>query len=274
MDLQAVENFWTNYLSILGNQLNIDLYLINQNLIASSSLKKRPFCHHKKSMASVCTKCILNHYTTDKTSHSLLCLTKVYSIPLPPELNCILIIKYNEPDLCPVNNHDKNLSYEGTINIQTEEAKITQLINFIDFLVNNVFPIIILNQNSKLLFENILSPFLKKNNLNSSKEIIATITDAIKKNPEKDYSLKSLSHLYHISQGYLSTKFKKYNGISLKKFIVKHRITKSKHLLESTCLTIEEIALKSGFSDSCYFHRIFKKETGYTPLKFKKISLK
>ncbi|HFD1454108.1 TPA: helix-turn-helix domain-containing protein [Streptococcus pyogenes] len=77
-----------------------------------------------------------------------------------------------------------------------------------------------------------------------------------------------------MSQGYLSTKFKKYNGISLKKFIVKHRITKSKHLLESTSLTIEEIALKSGFSDSCYFHRIFKKETGYTPLKFKKISLK
>lgn len=262
MDLQTVKNFWTKYLNMLGNQFDIDLYLFNQSLIAFSSLET-DVSYHKDNISYHCIQCILNHYTKQEIVSPPICINRVYPIPLPPELHCLLIIKFNNYIILENDTLTNSL-------ISTENRdKIEYITQNIEFLINNIFPMIILNQNGKLLSENVPSPFLKEDNSNLSKEIIFVIANEIQTAPEKDYSLETLSNTYHISQSYLSTKFREYIGISLKKFIIKHRINKSKQLLSTTNLTIEEIAIKSGFSDSSYFHKIFKKETGHTPLKFK-----
>lgn len=251
MNLKSVKNFWTKYLSMLGDQFNIDLYLFNQSLIASSTLET----DINYNTPYNCIQCILKHYA----NHTSSCLNRVYTIPLPPELHCLLILKFNNYITLK----------DGILTSKKSKKDIEYVIQNIEFLVNNIFPMIVLNQNGKLLTENTPSPFLKEENSNLSKEIIFTIAHEIQIAPEKDYTLENLSQVYHISQSYLSTKFREYIGTTLKKFIIKHRINKSKQLLSTTNLTIEEIAIKSGFSDSSYFHKIFKKETGYTPLKFK-----
>jgi AraC-like DNA-binding protein len=48
------------------------------------------------------------------------------------------------------------------------------------------------------------------------------------------------------------------------------RLDQACRLMKSTELTIEEIALKVGYSDYFYFNKVFKKHYGLTPARFKR----
>ena len=63
--------------------------------------------------------------------------------------------------------------------------------------------------------------------------------------------------------------FKEINGSSPKEYLIGLRINYACELLDSTQLSIGEIAFKSGFNDSNYFSREFGKRTGTTPSKFR-----
>ena len=69
--------------------------------------------------------------------------------------------------------------------------------------------------------------------------------------------------LYQISNKYFKTTIKKY--ITLK------RIEKAKHLLADTTLPISDICEEIGVTDYNYFIRFFKKNVGYSPLKYRKL---
>jgi AraC family transcriptional regulator of arabinose operon len=46
------------------------------------------------------------------------------------------------------------------------------------------------------------------------------------------------------------------------------RISIAKDLMLSKSITVREIAEQTGFCDQAYFHRVFKKVTGYSPTDF------
>ena len=48
------------------------------------------------------------------------------------------------------------------------------------------------------------------------------------------------------------------------------RVTKAKELLLSTDMAVSNVAAAVGFGDYNYFIKVFKKEVGTTPAKFKK----
>lgn len=73
-----------------------------------------------------------------------------------------------------------------------------------------------------------------------------------------------------ITSGYLNDLVKKELGISAKQFIINRQITEAKRLLLSCELRVSEIAWKLGFSDPSYFIRLFRNETGFSPLAFRK----
>lgn len=64
--------------------------------------------------------------------------------------------------------------------------------------------------------------------------------------------------------------YKKLYGVSIKKDILNGRIEFSKRLLISTNLTVEEIALRSGYLSAFSFMRQFKTECGMTSTEFRK----
>lgn len=91
---------------------------------------------------------------------------------------------------------------------------------------------------------------------------------------EKHFCLEHAVSFYSsklcITSGYLNDLVKKESGISAKQYIINRLITEAKRLLLSCELPVSEIAWKLGFSDSSYFIRLFRNETGISPLAFRK----
>lgn len=76
-----------------------------------------------------------------------------------------------------------------------------------------------------------------------------------------------------ITSGYLNDLVKKESGISAKQYIISRLMAESKNLLQMSELPVSEIAWKLGFGDSSYFIRLFRNETGISPLAFRKQQL-
>lgn len=84
-----------------------------------------------------------------------------------------------------------------------------------------------------------------------------------------DLSLSSLAQNQNISAGYLSAVFKKETGKTVSEYIREKRIKHATHLLLTTHLQIQTIALHCGIIDVQYFSKIFKKQTGKTPKEYR-----
>ena len=88
----------------------------------------------------------------------------------------------------------------------------------------------------------------------------------------EDISLEDLSNLTYLNKYYLVHSFKEYIGYSPINYLINVRIAESKHLLSTTDYPISKIAMQIGFSSHSYFCQIFKKETGYSPLQYRKLN--
>ncbi|WP_304224571.1 substrate-binding domain-containing protein [Gracilinema caldarium] len=79
-----------------------------------------------------------------------------------------------------------------------------------------------------------------------------------------------LADYVSVNEDYLTRIFKKELSISPWDYLIRLRITQSKHYLLTTSETIAQIASKTGFSDQAYFCRVFHKMVGVSPLVFRK----
>lgn len=87
----------------------------------------------------------------------------------------------------------------------------------------------------------------------------------ILKHFQQHISRESVAEHVSLSPGYLSIAFKKYIGLGIVAYMVKMRLDHAKYLLKSSKLPIREVSDACGFTDSFYFTRVFKKETGMNP---------
>ena len=84
-----------------------------------------------------------------------------------------------------------------------------------------------------------------------------------------DLSNKTLADYVHLTPTYLSWLFKKETGKTLGEYVIEVRIEKSKELLRESHIKLFEVARKVGYSDANYYAKVFKKQTGLTPSKFR-----
>ena len=70
---------------------------------------------------------------------------------------------------------------------------------------------------------------------------------------------------------YLSRLFRRFLGCSAYEYLTTYRINKAKELLlVESSLEIQEIAIRTGFSDTSHFIAMFKKASGLTPGEFRR----
>lgn len=86
-------------------------------------------------------------------------------------------------------------------------------------------------------------------------------------------SLKELSEILKEDYNYLSKKLKKLTGFSFQQLLEKERLKVSKNLLETTDISINDIAYHVGYNNLTFFYSLFKKRVGMTPLQYRKQSL-
>ncbi len=82
-------------------------------------------------------------------------------------------------------------------------------------------------------------------------------------------SNKELAVRFNYHPNYISQLFTQHTGISLHQYLLRIRVRQALHLLQTTELSVSEVATKVGFGSTSYFCQYFKKSTGYSPASFK-----
>lgn len=95
-----------------------------------------------------------------------------------------------------------------------------------------------------------------------------TLMDAEYKNARR---ISEYAGMCSMSSARFTTVFEKATGKTPKKYIEDKKIDKACELLMHTAMTISGAAKSSGFEDSLYFSRVFKKRLGMTPSEYRSL---
>lgn len=99
------------------------------------------------------------------------------------------------------------------------------------------------------------------------------VVDYISDHFKEQITLDTLAEEAMMSRNYLCSFFKKTFGITIFEYIEQERINYCTMLLDSSELSITEIAMKAGFNSVSYFNRIFKRIKGCSPRQYRKNKL-
>lgn len=114
----------------------------------------------------------------------------------------------------------------------------------------------------------------KQASINTVHPKIAQAMEYIRKNYSQHISVSELAEKFELSPKYFGKLFYSGAGKSVNSFIQEVRIFAAKEMLIGTNMTIEEIALAAGFSDSFYFSKCFKIIEKLPPSKYRDIMRK
>jgi AraC-like DNA-binding protein len=92
----------------------------------------------------------------------------------------------------------------------------------------------------------------------------------IEQNLSSPLSIQRISRGVGTSKSVLYKAFHTAYGCTIGEFVNQKRVEKAAELLNSTALSLDEVALQVGYSSAAYFSRTFKRIKGVSPLRFKK----
>lgn len=106
----------------------------------------------------------------------------------------------------------------------------------------------------------------------TSEELATLAGEYIEKNLGEPLSVEELCRIFSVSKNRLYQCFHRYYETTVNGYIVDRRMEKAKELLKKTNDSVDVIAEQVGFRDSAYFFKVFKKNTGKTPIGYRKES--
>lgn len=93
----------------------------------------------------------------------------------------------------------------------------------------------------------------------------------IQKHYSEDFSVANLIEQSGLSKAYFHKLFKQYTGTTPNGLITQMRINQAKNLLTASREKVCDIACMCGYYDHVYFSSLFKKETGLSPSKYRRL---
>jgi two-component system response regulator YesN len=120
----------------------------------------------------------------------------------------------------------------------------------------------------KMLSE--IEGYFRKNHENKIKLKIRKAKSEIEKNfSDSNFNISTLVEKLQISPSYLRSEFKKAYSLSPMEYLSTVRKKNAILILASDYYSIDDVAKLCGYCSTSYFIQIFKKNTGYSPLKYK-----
>ena len=92
----------------------------------------------------------------------------------------------------------------------------------------------------------------------------------LEQNSHRRMAIADVAGAVNLSPGRLAHLFKSEIGVSLQQYLTQIRLAKAKNQLETTFLSIKEIAAATGFPSVTRFTASFKEAIGTTPSEYRK----
>jgi len=103
-----------------------------------------------------------------------------------------------------------------------------------------------------------------------SSELTRQIADYLVANYTGNITREEIAAEMRVSADYVSRVFRKETGMTPWQYLARYRILQAQRMLLTTDLSITEIASATGFNDVAYFVRVFHRETGKAPQRYRK----
>jgi len=101
--------------------------------------------------------------------------------------------------------------------------------------------------------------------------VVVQIQNYIREHIAEDLNRESLAKVTFLSVDYISHLFSQKTGQCLSDYIIHVRMEKAKQLLRGTNIPVARVAIGVGYNNISYFSRLFKRETGMTPQRYRKL---
>lgn len=106
--------------------------------------------------------------------------------------------------------------------------------------------------------------------LHSKEQLNSDIKTYISWHISENLRIEELARYFEYNEKYLTTFFKKMNGVPLKQYILNAKIEYAKSILTESNTTVSQVAYSIGFSDVHNFSNAFKNITGMAPGVYRK----
>ena len=103
-----------------------------------------------------------------------------------------------------------------------------------------------------------------------AEDVIELIKDHIDTNYSDNIKVSDFAEQYFFSGEYLSRLFKFRYGFNIYEYLLMVRMERAKELLTDGEIKIQDIAMRTGYSDTNYFSKAFRNYTGLTPSDYRR----
>nr|WP_254639357.1 AraC family transcriptional regulator [Cohnella sp. GbtcB17] len=98
---------------------------------------------------------------------------------------------------------------------------------------------------------------------------LSAALDYLERHIDRPVTLAEVAAHLPVSASYMQRMLKRATGQSFTEYVQNLRIRHSCELLRSTTLPVKEVAARSGYRDLKFFHELFRKKTGKTPISYR-----
>lgn len=99
--------------------------------------------------------------------------------------------------------------------------------------------------------------------------LVYRVIDYIQENYASDLSNEEIGRQFNYHPNYINRVIQKHTGQSLHQYVLSCRVTKALEMLQTSGLSVTEVAERVGFSSIKHFSQTFKSIYGYSPIHFK-----
>ena len=110
---------------------------------------------------------------------------------------------------------------------------------------------------------------VKRHSLSQYSHYVGKTITMVQYDLTADLRLNTIAEKLNVNSSYLSTLFRREYGCTLTEYVNRERIDRGIYLLQRTEKTVQEIAAECGIQDVNYFIKLFKKQTGLTPSRYR-----
>lgn len=152
------------------------------------------------------------------------------------------------------------------------EKSFTMADNFIQQIeeIDNVVEVEAFKREAQRLYAEAVAEEQKTERSGYKNPLVGEVKDYIFRHFHDSIQITDIAKHLNVNPDYLSHLFKKQENITIKRYILRAKIRRSRNLLQYSDYSIQEISFYLGFSSQSHFCKVFQEMTGETPGRYRK----